>query len=128
VRAEPDIDGIAALDEHTVRVLLWNYHDDLVGVAPTAVRLLVKVPASLGAMARVSHLRIDEKHGNAPGTWLAQGAPASPSAEQIAELRQAAADTSLISDETIAVAADGSVSLDFELPRFAVSLISYEAP
>jgi hypothetical protein len=89
VRTEPTIDGMAALDADTLRVLMWNYHDDLVAVAPTPVQLAVKVPVSFGAKVRVSHTRVDETHGDAYTAWVAQGSPANPSPTQIAALEQA---------------------------------------
>ena len=65
VRGEPDVDGMATLNGPAVQVLVWNYHDDIVTAAATPVHLAVKVPASFGALARVSHLRLDESHGDA---------------------------------------------------------------
>jgi xylan 1,4-beta-xylosidase len=123
VRTEPDVDGMAALHGDTLRVLSWNYHDDLVPATPTRVHLAIQVPASHGAFVRVSHLRVDATHGDAYAAWVSQGKPADPSAEQVAALKQAMDPSRLVSDSTIPVAADGSVQLDFELPRFGVSLV-----
>ncbi len=124
VRGEPEVNGIAALDGDAMRILLWNYHDDLVPVPATPVHLAVKVPKSFGSGARVSHLRVDESHGDAYTVWVSQGMPASPSASQIAALRQAMEPSSLVPDRTVAVAADGTVGIDFDLPRFGVSLLT----
>jgi xylan 1,4-beta-xylosidase len=124
VRTEPTIDGMAALDADTLRVLMWNYHDDLVAVAPTPVQLAVKVPVSFGAKVRVSHTRVDETHGDAYTAWVAQGSPANPSPTQIAALEQAMDPSPLVPDEVLPVAMDRSVRLDFELPRFGVSLVT----
>ncbi len=126
VRAQPDIDGMATLEGSSVQVLLWNYHDDIVSVADTPVHLAIKVPPSFGSHVRVSHLRVDESHGDAYTVWLAQGMPASPSSQQVSELRAAMDPSSLIPDTTLAVASDQSVDLDFELPRFAISLVTLE--
>ena len=124
VRAEPDVDAIATLNGAAVQVLVWNYHDDLVAVAATPVQLAVTVPASFGPRVRVSHLRVDESHGDAYTVWVAQGMPASPSATELAALQQAMDPASLTADRTVAVAADGSVGIDFDLPRFGVSLVT----
>jgi xylan 1,4-beta-xylosidase len=124
VRGQPDVDGMAALDGDIIRVLVWNYHDDIVTVAPTPVHLAIKVPASFGASARVSHLRVDDAHGDAYTVWVSQGMPASPSPSQIAALEQAMEPSSPVPDGTVAVAADGSVATDFDLPRFGVSLVT----
>ena len=115
VRGAPDVDGMATLSGATVQVLMWNYHDDLVAI---------QAPASFGSLARVSHLRLDESHGDAYTVWVSQGMPASPSAAQVAALQQAMDPSSLVPDRTVAVAADGSVGVDFALPRFGVSLVT----
>jgi xylan 1,4-beta-xylosidase len=124
VRGEPDVDGMATLDGDAVQVLLWNYHDDLVTAAATPVHLAIKLPARFGASVRVSHLRVDESHGDAYTLWVSQGMPASPSAAQIAALQQAMDPSPLAPERTAAVAADGSVAVDFDLPRFGVSLVT----
>jgi len=124
VRAEPDVDGLATRDGDAVQVLLWNYHDDIVSVAATPVHLAIAVPASFGPSARVSHLRVDERHGDAYSVWVSSGMPASPSAAQVAALQQAMNPASLVPDGTVAVAADGAIAVDFDLPRFGVSLVT----
>ena len=124
VRAQPEIDGMATLDGAAVQVLVWNYHDDIVTVAATPVHLTIKVPADFGASVRIAHLRVDESHGDAYTVWVSQGMPASPSAAQVAALQQAMDPSSLVPDRTAAVAADGSVAVDFDLPRFGVSLVT----
>jgi xylan 1,4-beta-xylosidase len=124
VRGEPDVDGMAVLDGASIETLVWNYHDDIESVAPTPVHLAVKVPPSFGSYARVSHLRVDESHGDAYTVWASQGMPQSPSPAQSAELVQAMDPAPLVPDTIASVAADGTVAVDFELPRFGVSLIT----
>jgi len=124
VRAEADVDGMATLNGAAVQVLVWNYHDDLVPVPATPVHLTVKVPRNFGSSVKVSHLRVDEAHGDAYTVWVSQGMPASPSADQISALEQAMGPAPLAADETLAVAPGGSVDLDFDLPRFGVSLVT----
>jgi xylan 1,4-beta-xylosidase len=124
VRGQPDIDGLATLDGAGVQVLVWNYHDDVVATSVTPVHLSIKVPSSFGAAARLSHLRVDESHGNAYTVWVSQGMPPSPSAAEVAALQQAMDPSSLVPDGTFSVAADGSLGVDFDLPRFAISLIT----
>lgn len=129
VRDQPEIDGIATRDDgdHTVRILLWNYHDDLVTVPATTVHLSVNWPSDRGTRARVSHWRVDEAHGDAYTTWQAQGMPAQPSAAQVQALQQAMV-PQLLMAQTLTVSSSGSVELDFELPRFGVSLVTLEPP
>jgi xylan 1,4-beta-xylosidase len=126
IRGQPEVDGMATLDASAIQVLMWNYHDDIVPVAAARVHLTIQVPASFGVNARVSHLRVDESHGDAYTVWVSQGMPASPSAAQIKALQQAMEPSLLAPDATVAVAADGSVCADFDLPRFGVSLLTIE--
>jgi MYXO-CTERM domain-containing protein len=67
---------------------------------------------------------VDESHGDAYTVWVAQGMPASPSTSELASLQQAMDPAPLTADQTLAVAADGSLGLDFDLPRFGVSLLT----
>jgi len=124
VRAEPDIDAMAALDGTDARVLIWNFHDEIAPVAATPVHLAVALPTSFGANVRVSHLRVDDSHGDAYLLWLSQGMPDSPSIEQVAALEQAMKPSALVPDRTIALDEHRSISLDFDLPRFGISLLT----
>jgi xylan 1,4-beta-xylosidase len=124
VRGEPDIDALATLDGNAVQVLAWNYHDDLVPVPAAPIHLTVQVPPSFGTSVHVSHLRVDEAHGDAYTVWVAEGMPASPSADQIRAMTQAMEPAPLVPDGTFPVSAGGSVVLDFDLPRFGVSLLT----
>jgi xylan 1,4-beta-xylosidase len=126
VRDQPDIDALAARDGDRVRILVWNYHDDLVDVQPARVTLHVALPAAFGASdparaVRVTHTRVDDTHGDAFTVWVSQGSPQDPSAAQLAALRQAMQPV-LLDSETLAPIA-GAVSLSFDLPRFGVSLV-----
>jgi xylan 1,4-beta-xylosidase len=124
VRGEPDVDGLAAREGDLVRVLVWNYHDDLVTAHATPVRLSIRLPATFGRRAAVSHLRVDDEHGDAYAVWVAQGSPAEPSAAQVAALRQAMGPSALVPETMVTVGEDGSVVVDLDLPRFALSLVT----
>jgi len=52
--------------------------------------------------------------------------PASPSAAQLSAMQQAMSPAPLMPDRTLAVSADRSVSVDFTLPRFGVSLLTFQ--
>ncbi len=78
LRDQPDVDGMATLNGGAVQVLVWNYHDDLVTAPATPVHLAITLPAGFGPRARVSHLRVDESHGDAYTVWVSQGMPATP--------------------------------------------------
>jgi xylan 1,4-beta-xylosidase len=122
VRGQADVDAMATMNGGRVQVLVWNYHDDLVTMPASPVQLTVKVPASFGARVTASHLRVDDTHGDAYTVWLSQGSPAMPSDAQVAALRQAM-DPMPLATGTLDVAG-GSVSVNFDLPRFGISLVT----
>lgn len=124
VRNAPEIDGLATLEGTAARVLLWNYHDDLIAVPATPVHLTVTVPPTFGASVCVSHLRVDESHGDAYTVWVSQGMPTSPSPAQVQALRRAMEPSLLMPEKIASVLANGSVEADFDLPRFGVSLVT----
>lgn len=78
VRDKPDIDGLAVTPEQTVQILLWNYHDDMVGCPPALIKLTVQIPDNNAARARTIHYRIDETHSNAYTRWLKLNSPQDP--------------------------------------------------
>jgi xylan 1,4-beta-xylosidase len=123
VRAQPDVDGLAAIDGKRIQILVWNYHDDLTPAPVAPVTLSVSVPAEFGTHATLTHTRVDETHGNAFSAWVAQGSPAAPSAEQLTALRQAMEPVVLERDRVVR-AANGVVTHSFELPRFGISLVT----
>lgn len=123
VRQQPDIDGMATRDGNHVQVLVWSYHDDLVAQMATPVRVTVALPAGWGTRATVTHLRVDEMHGDAYTVWLGQGSPPVPTSSERAAL-VAAMEPGLLEPVRTVDVIDGAVSLDFEMPRFAVSLLT----
>jgi xylan 1,4-beta-xylosidase len=123
VRREPDIDALASIDGDRIDVLVWNYHDDLVDIGPAEVVLSVSVPSAFGANAVVTHTRVDDTHGNAHAVWVSQGSPGTPSAAQLAALREAMEPAVLERERAVRVEG-GTVRLSFDLPRFGISLVS----
>jgi len=126
VRGDPDVDGMAAREGNVVQILVWNYHDDLLPATAARVHLTAALPPELGSTVRVSHLRVDDAHGDAYTTWVAQGMPATPSAAQIAALQQAMQPAPLVPDRVAAVTGGGVAAVDFDLPRFGVSLLTIQ--
>lgn len=122
IRDEPDIDGLATATEETVRVLIWNYHDDVVKVAAAAARLIVRAPHSRTTRARIVHYRIDDTHSNAYTHWLELNSLQKPTPKILAQL-QAASELEFLEPVRYCDVRSGEVELDFSLPRHGVSLI-----
>ncbi|HEY2407938.1 MAG TPA: MYXO-CTERM sorting domain-containing protein [Polyangiaceae bacterium] len=123
VRAQPDVDALAARDGAKIQILVWNYHDLLTDAAPSPVTLNVAVPPGFGTRSLVTHTRVDDTHGNAYTVWVSQGSPTAPSDAQLAALRAQMEPVALEPPRVVGVTA-GTVSLSFDLPRFGISLVT----
>jgi len=122
VRGNPDIDALAARSDHGIAVLVWNYHDDEVPAADSAVDLRIAgVPASARRVL-TRHYRIDQTHSNAYTTWKHLGLLQHPTPEQYAAL-EAAGRLQLLDAPQWMDARAGEVRFAFPLPRQAVSLL-----
>ncbi len=122
VRGNPDIRAIATRSEHGVQVMLWNYHDDDVASAPASIELSIDGLPSETKQALLEHFRIDSEHSNAFAAWKAMGSPQSPSANQYRQL-ESAGQLQLLASPRWVQMEHGSVRLQFELPRQALSLV-----
>jgi xylan 1,4-beta-xylosidase len=122
VRGQPDISVVATRKEHEVEVLIWNYHDDDLPAAATAVDLIVRgLPASTDH-GLLEHLRIDADHSNAFAAWKEMASPQSPTAVQYEQLQRAGQLQLLGSPAWIPIER-GSAHLQFALPRQGLSLV-----
>ncbi len=123
VRDVPEVDVIATREGGSVHVLVYHYHDDLVAAEPARVSLDVALPPDIVSPVSVTHWRVDEAHGDAHSAWVAQGRPAEPTGEQLEELRDAMEPAQLELPREVELA-DGAFHLEFELPRFGLSLVT----
>jgi xylan 1,4-beta-xylosidase len=122
-RSRADVDALASTDGAQLQILAWHYHDDLVPAEPEPVTVAVQVPEWLGSRVRVRHQRVDEAHGDAFVVWQKQGRPAAPSPTEESELLDAMTKLELEPERTVRVE-HGVATLSFELPRFAISLLT----
>jgi len=123
-QAVADIDALATRADRQIAVLVWNYDDADLPAPPASIHLaLAGVPAT--AKVLVEHYRIDDAHSNSYTVWKEMGSPAAPSPEQYARLEAAGQLQLLTSPEWMPVK-DGSLAVQFELPRHAVSLLRVE--
>jgi xylan 1,4-beta-xylosidase len=122
VRNTADIDALAVRDERKISVMTWNYHDDDVPGPDAKVQLnITGVPSDVHRVL-LTHYRIDQNHSNAYTRWKGMGSPQNPTKEQYAQLRAAGSLELLDSPHWIAVG-NGTVQLDYLLPRQGVSLM-----
>jgi xylan 1,4-beta-xylosidase len=124
VRGAPDVAALASQDDRRLSVLVWHYHDDdVLGPEARVDLVLDHLPAAAGT-ARMTHYRIDTLHANAFAEWQRMGSPAAPNEKEYARLQQAARlepmDVRDVSPDA------GRITLQFPLPRQAVSLLELE--
>ncbi|WP_197285565.1 beta-xylosidase [Pedobacter sp. R20-19] len=118
-RSAPDVGVLAASDQKSATVLIWNYHDvDKKGITDT-------VAISLNGLGKkivtIQHFRIDDEHSNAYEAWKKMGSPQQPTVAQIATLEK----SSKLKTIGKAIKYDTSAGpFVFELPRQGVSLLS----
>jgi xylan 1,4-beta-xylosidase len=122
VHGSPDVDALAVRSDRGISVLAWNYHDDDVPAAAAEVRLEIAGVPRTAARVLVRHYRIDETHSNAWTAWKAMGSPQHPAPEQYAAL-EAAGQLQLAESPRWVDVRGGAATLEFSLPRQAVSLL-----
>ena len=122
VRSEPDVDALAVAGEHTLSVLIWNYHDDEVSVPATKAEIEIDgLPANV-KRALLRQYRIDETHSNAWTAWKKLGSPQQPTPDQYATLEGAGEIQPQDSPHWISLK-EGAAKLDLQLPRESVALV-----
>ena len=112
---------MATRTEREITVMVWNYHDDELAAAPAPVRLSVK-RRDRGQRCWCEHYRIDDQHSNAYTVWKQMGSPQQPTPDQYARL-EASGQLQLLGSPEYRKAKDGVLTLEFSLPRHAVSLV-----
>jgi len=119
--ARTDINGLATRDDHSIAVMVWNYHDDDLIDSGAPVELQIAgIPAK---QVKLRHFRIDQQHSNSYSAWLRMGSPANPTAAQVAQLQQASELAQLGATGTLKTPG-GKATIKLQLPRQAVSLVT----
>ncbi len=120
VRGKNDINAIASKDDHSIAVMVWNYHDYSNRKNDSQVEVTVNgMPAKT---LLVHHYRIDDKFSNSYEKWKTMGSPQQVSDEQYAQLK-VAGQLQLFTSPEWMQAKDGNITLRFDLPAQAVSFI-----
>ena len=124
VRGEkPDVNALAATDSGTVTVMVWHYHDDHIPGPAAEVELTI-TGLNTGRIL-LHHYRVDRNHSNAYEVWKQMGSPQDPTPLQVAEL-ESAGQLKLFTSPVWVTPEDGSLRIEFELPRQGVSLLRLE--
>ena len=120
VRTRNDIHALAARNQNSVCVMVWNYHDDnITGVASPVMLTVNGVPKK---NVLVHHYRIDQHFSNSYEKWKTMGSPQQVSTEQYKELENVG-QLQLYTSPEWKVSNEGKTALTFDLPRQGVSLV-----
>ncbi|HKI24912.1 MAG TPA: hypothetical protein VKA07_01225 [Candidatus Sulfotelmatobacter sp.] len=122
VHGQPDINAIAARKERELEVLVWNYHDDDLPVPAATIDLATTGLPADAKRGLLEHCRVDSNHSNAFAAWKEMGSPQSPSASEYKQLESAGQLQLLTSPRWVEIE-QGSVHLQFDLPRQGISLL-----
>lgn len=120
VRTSADINSLASVDDHSVAVMVWNYHDDDYPASPSEVDVSIKNIAERRVL--ITHYRIDDQFSNSYEVWKAMGEPQNPSPEQL-KILERSGQLQMYSSPVWKEVVGGKVAFDFVLPRQGVSLI-----
>lgn len=125
VRTKSDVNAIATRDSHTVRVLVWNYHDDSNHSAQAEIHLRIEgFPQGVSQLV-LEDWRVDHDHSNAFTAWQRMGSPENPSAAQYRQLMAAGQLERLGSARPVAVQ-DAAVEVTFVEPAQGVALLEFK--
>jgi xylan 1,4-beta-xylosidase len=117
-----DVSAMAAVDNDTLTVLSWNYHDDDLAGPDAAITFEIKNLSTAQGSVQVSEYRIDSTHSNAYTAWQQMGAPAAPTEQQTDDLVRAGHLETLGRPQRVAVHG-GAATVGTRLPRQGVSLL-----
>lgn len=126
VRAQPDVNAIATRKDkdkdREVEILVWNYHDDDVPFPAAPIDLTITGLPANAQRALLEHFRVDSEHSNAFSAWKEMGSPQSPNQHEYERLLRAS-QLQLLSSPAWVETEQGSVRLQFVLPRQGLSLV-----
>src|SRR5580692_1639178 len=122
VRGQPDINTIATRKDREIEILVWNYHDDDIPFPSASIDLVITGLPANARRGLLEHFRVDASYSNAFTTWKGIGSPESPSSSEYERLQHAGQLQLLDSPAWIAIQ-QGTVRLQFSLPRQGISLV-----
>jgi xylan 1,4-beta-xylosidase len=123
VRKGPDINALAARNDKSATVMVWNYHDDdkIFPAAP----ITLKVNGIQAKEISVTHFRIDKEHSNSYELWKKMGSPQNPTPAQIEQMEKGGKLEALGKPEKLKVKSN-SVTIPVNLPSQGVELLKID--
>ncbi|MFL6575587.1 MAG: GH39 family glycosyl hydrolase [Povalibacter sp.] len=126
VRTQPDVGTFASSDGKHIYIMAWHYHDDDVTGPDARIHLSARGLDRQVKQMQLTHYRIDQNYSNSYAAWQRIGSPLVLSEDQYAQIEKSGQLTAM-SPQSAVKADHGSITLDFTLPRQAVSLLVLEA-
>lgn len=123
VKDNSDVNAMAARDARSVTVLVSNYHDS--GRPGPVAPVALAVSGLPSGRIHMEHFRVDQEFSNSYEVWKNMGSPQKPMPEQYAALERAGQLQTLESPKWV-TAENGTVKMQFDLPRHGVSLIRFQ--
>ena len=121
VREAPDVYALATRTDHSMEILVWNYHDD--DVPAPAAQIALTVDGLSGRQATVTQYRVDDRHSNSYEVWKTMGSPQTLTSEQRVRLEKAGQLETMSGPARQAIN-NGRMTLDLSLPRQGVALFA----
>ena len=106
-------------------LLFWNHNLPNMTAATPTVSACVAVQGGYSAAVLATVTLLDETHGNAPRLWLKMGAPAYPSATQIAALKAASEPSTT---QLTVSARNGALVFNVALKPYALLAYTFALP
>lgn len=123
VRKKADIDALASKDQRSAAVMVWHYHDDDIKAEDATIEVDLKgFPTQ---QVNFKHYRIDNENSNSYEVWKKMGSPENPTAEQI-NILEKAGQLALLTSPSYVKTTNGTLKLNFKLPRQGVSLLRFD--
>ena len=123
VREQDDVSALASVADHSLAVMVWDYHDDNINGEDTDVILQIAgIPAG---KAVLKHYRIDAEHSNSYETWLAMGSPQKPTRKQYKILEDSGKLAEYQPAQEVRIRG-GKYTVEIPFRRQAVSLLVFE--
>jgi len=120
VRNTPDINAIAVMDEKSLSILVWNYHDDDMPAEDAEIKLSINELDHKNVL--MQHYRVDKDFSNSFEAWKKMGSPQNLTSMQIEELKRAGQLQLYEAPQWLRLK-DNRLNMKFDMPRQAVSLI-----
>ena len=121
VRGEKrDINALAAVNDSSLAVMVWNYHD--LNVITPAEKIELNITGISSDNVEITHYRVDQNVSNSYEKWKQMGSPQNVNEKQYAELEKAG-QLEIAEKPTTVKVRNGIYSKTMELPGQAVSVL-----